>query len=173
MGLNKNEVVLLLGTNLGDRIGNLNEAKQKIEEDIGPILKYSGIYESAPWGYKSINKFLNQVLIIEFKSTPFQLLTLTKHIENDLGKLSDSNIKYDDRPIDIDILFFGNHIISTDTLKIPHVEIQNRRFTLVPLCELLRTYHHPVLKCSLYALLKKCRDKIEPYRIGSGNLDKD
>lgn len=170
MGLNKNEVVLLLGTNLGDRIAHLDDAKQRIEENIGPILKYSNIYESASWGYKSSNKFLNQVLIINFKSTPLELLTLTQNIEKDLGKTSNTNIEYTDRPIDIDILFFDNQTVKSDKLEIPHPKLQNRRFTLVPLCELLKTYQHPVLKNSLSCLLEECIDKIEPKRFENGNL---
>ena len=170
MGLNKNEVVLLLGTNLGDRIAHLDDAKQRIEENIGPIIKHSNIYESASWGYKSTNKFLNQVLIINFKSTPLALLTLTQNIEKDLGKTSNSSIEYSDRPIDIDILLFDNQTVKSDELEIPHPELQNRRFTLVPLCELLRTYQHPVLKSSLSNLLDKCLDKIEPNRFENSNL---
>ena len=92
MILNKNEIVLLLGTNLGDRLAFLDEAKRLISMNIGLILKKSKVYESPSWGYESKNNFLNQVLVIEYKSTPFQLLELTQDIERGLGKISNSRI---------------------------------------------------------------------------------
>lgn len=170
MILNKNEIVLLLGTNLGDRIAHLDKAKRDITEIIGPILKESTIYESASWGYNSSNKFLNQVIIIQYKSTPFDLLELTQNIEKELGKTSNSKIEYSDRPIDIDILFFENQIVKSKQLVIPHPEIQNRRFTLVPLCDILRKYQHPTLGYSLEALLTNCKDQIEPTSFVSNTI---
>ncbi len=171
MVLKKNEVVLLLGTNLGNRIAFLEEAKRQILDKVGAILKKSGIYESASWGYTSSNKFLNQVLIVQLDSSPFELLSITKKVENTIGKTSNSKIEYSDRPIDIDILFYGNQIVNSIDLVIPHPEIQNRRFTLVPLCELIRKYQHPVLKLNLNALLIDCQDKVVPRLIDSDNID--
>ena len=171
MVLNKNEVVLLLGTNLGDRIAHLDKAKRRIIEIIGPILKKSNIYESASWGYQSSNKFLNQVLIIQFESAPLELLALTQNIEKAIGKTSNSRVEYSDRPIDIDILFFENQIVKSKYLVVPHPEIQNRRFTLVPLSDVLKTYQHPVLRRSIQQLLKKCSDLVKPTLFNHSNHD--
>jgi len=162
MILNKNEIVLLLGTNLGDRLAFLDEAKRLISMNIGLILKKSKVYESPSWGYESENNFLNQVLVIEYKSTPFQLLELTQDIERGLGKISNSRIEYSDRPIDIDILFYENQIVKSDHLVIPHQEIQNRKFTLVPLFELLPNFTHPTLNQKISHLLSDCIDTNEP-----------
>lgn len=162
MILNKNEAVLLLGTNLGDRISFLEETKRQISQNIGSILSKSHIYESASWGYKSANYFLNQVVIVDSKYTPLDIFLKTQKIEQHLGKTSNSKVKYSDRPIDIDILFFDNQIVNKENLCIPHPEIQNRRFTLIPLCDVLSNYKHPILNKNMEQLLDNCKDQIEP-----------
>lgn len=157
------KAILLLGSNLGNKQLLLQTAIQQIEKKAGQVLTVSSIYETAPWGTESKNGYLNQAICIETDSDPFALLGLLQKIEIDLGRTR--NIRWEDRFIDIDILLYGNKIISTETLTIPHPEIQNRRFALVPVCEIASDWVHPILLANLNTLLAKCKDtgKIQPF----------
>lgn len=171
MSLLKNQAVLLLGTNLGDRMAFLDAAKSRIIKNIGAIEKKSNIYESTSWGYKSGNKFLNQVVIIQCELTPLKLLEQTQRIEFQLGKTSNSEEAYTDRPIDIDILFFDNQLVNSNELKIPHPQLQNRRFTLLPLCEIFPSLIHPNFNQTISQILESCEDKIAPSLYAKRNED--
>jgi 2-amino-4-hydroxy-6-hydroxymethyldihydropteridine diphosphokinase len=149
--------ILLLGSNLGDRQLLLQTAIQQIEKEAGKVLTVSSIYETAPWGTKSQNGYLNQAVCIDTKSCPFELLTILQKIEIDLGRTR--NIRWEDRVIDIDIILFENEIINTPTLTIPHPELQNRRFALVPVCEIASDWIHPILHSDMRTILTKCKDE--------------
>ena len=151
------KAILLLGSNLGDRQLLLQTAIQQIELEAGQVLSISSIYETAPWGTESQNGYLNQAICIETSSNPFELLATLQKIEIDLGRTR--NIRWEDRVIDIDILLFGNEIISTPTLKIPHPEMQNRRFALVPVCEIASDWVHPILLSNIQSILTECKDE--------------
>ena len=156
------KAILLLGSNLGDRKLLLQTAIQQIELQAGQVLSISSIYETAPWGTESQNGYLNQAVCVKTRLNPFELLTTIQKIEIDLGRTR--NIRWEDRVIDIDILLFGSEIISTPTLTIPHPEIQNRRFALVPVCEVASDWIHPILLTDMQTILTKCKDegKIQP-----------
>lgn len=153
------EVYLLLGSNLGDREKLLAEAIERIIQRCGNITQMSSIYESEPWGFDNNNDFLNQVVVIETKLSPHQLLSVILEIEQELGRKR-SKGKMVSRIIDIDILFYGEHIVDTHDLKIPHPSIQERRFTLIPLLEISPEMKHPVLRKTMRQLLKECPDKL-------------
>jgi len=157
------KAILLLGSNLGDRQLLLQTAIQQIELEAGHIQSISSIYETAPWGTQSQNGYLNQAVCIETNSTPFELLATLQKIEIDLGRTR--NIRWEDRVIDIDILLYENEIINSPTLTIPHPEMQNRKFALVPVCEIASEWIHPILFSDIKTMLEKCEDegKIEPF----------
>src|SRR4026208_2624091 len=129
-----NKAYLLLGGNIGNRPANLKKAKHLLENQVGKIVKYSRIYETASWGNTDQPDFLNQVLLIETKLAPAKIMEQILLIEKTIGRVrSEKNAS---RVIDIDILFFNDEVIETKNIIIPHPEIQNRNFVLYPLNEL-------------------------------------
>jgi 2-amino-4-hydroxy-6-hydroxymethyldihydropteridine diphosphokinase len=151
-------VYLGIGTNLGNREKNLEQAVAKVQEFIGIILKSSSIYETAPWGFKSEDEFLNMVVKVETSLSPSGLLGRLLMIESLLGRVRGEK-HYSSRLIDIDILLYENLIVNELSLKIPHPLLQDRKFVLVPLCEIAADMIHPVLKKSMMEILEMCADK--------------
>jgi 2-amino-4-hydroxy-6-hydroxymethyldihydropteridine diphosphokinase len=132
-----NKVYLALGTNLGDKEKNLNLVEEKINIEIGKILKTSSIFYSKAEGFESEFDFLNKVVLIETQLDPFELLEKTQQIEKKMGRKEKSENKvYKDRVIDIDILYFNDLVINSEKLTIPHPEISERDFVKIPLSEI-------------------------------------
>ncbi len=150
---------LLLGSNEGNRHDYLEKVRFQIVSQVGKILAESSIYESAAWGNTGQPAFLNQIIKVETNLSPHELLKTVLHIETTLGRIRTE--KWASRTLDIDILFYGDEIIETPELTIPHPAIASRRFTLVPLAELAPDYVHSVLKKSGAQLLAECTDKLE------------
>jgi 2-amino-4-hydroxy-6-hydroxymethyldihydropteridine diphosphokinase len=150
---------LLLGSNLGQRETNLQMARSLIENSVGVILQSSKVYESAAWGKEDQPDFLNQVIIIHTSFNPYALLEKLGWIEKSLGRLRE--VKWGERIIDIDILFYEDEIIKDKALTIPHPGIPNRRFTLIPLNEIAPTLIHPQLDRTVSQLLTECEDKLK------------
>ena len=154
------QAVLLLGGNQGDRYMYLSKAEKFIAKQIGCIRKRSSIYETEAWGFDSDDAFLNQVIVVETKFSPFELLNKTQRIEKILGRVRPAHSHgYVSRNIDIDILFYDNEIIETPNLQIPHLQLHHRRFTLEPLSEILPFWVHPILNLSVEQLAQNCQDK--------------
>lgn len=151
------DVYLILGSNLGDRIKNLRKAADHISENIGKIINESSVYETEPWGFNHRWNFLNQVLKISTSLSPGEILDEIIKIENLSGRKR-SNIKYEARVIDIDILFYNNKVIKSDRLIIPHPKIKERMFVLVPMAELQHDFIHPELQLSMLQLKDECKD---------------
>lgn len=146
-----------LGSNLGDREEYLQKAKVSIEESIGPVVSASSVYETEPWGFGNDKKFLNMVICIETSLSPSGLLEMILVIESQLGRIRCEK-QYSSRNIDIDILLYNNEIVDEAALKIPHPRMHERKFVLVPLCEIASGLTHPVLNKSIESLLKSCKD---------------
>jgi 2-amino-4-hydroxy-6-hydroxymethyldihydropteridine diphosphokinase len=151
------DVYLILGSNLGDRLKNLQIATELISKDIGKIINRSSVYETEPWGFNHRQNFLNQVLKIITNLKPQEILEVIIKIEKLSGRKR-NNDRYTARVIDIDILFYNNKIIKSDKLIIPHPRIQERMFVLVPMAELQPDLIHPELMLSISQLKNKCRD---------------
>lgn len=152
-------VFVLLGSNLGDRELLVNQASKMIGGRCGKIVAKSRLYESEPWGFKSEHWFLNQVVKVETAFSPDALMEVLLEIEKELGRdRSVPHEGYVSRPMDLDILYFGNEIIDTQMVKAPHPRLHERRFTLLPLCDIAPDYVHPVMKKTNLQLLDECQD---------------
>jgi len=160
-----NIVFLGIGTNLGNKGNNLKEAVTMIEEHIGQVLKSSFIYETEPWGFQSGDEFLNMVVKVETKLNPTGLLERILRVESLLGRVRGEK-QYSSRVIDIDILLYEGMVIDEKSLKIPHPLMHERKFVLVPLCEIGPEMVHPVLNQSVASLLKTCKDKSNVKKYG-------
>jgi 2-amino-4-hydroxy-6-hydroxymethyldihydropteridine diphosphokinase len=155
---------LLLGGNLDDRNYYIASALRLIESLAGAVIEKSSIYETAPWGFKDENFFLNQVVAVETKLEPSELFQTIVDIENRLGRTRIGS-QFSSRTIDIDILFYEDRVISTESLTIPHPRIKERRFVLEPMCELNPAFIHPVEKTTMKELLNLCSDILEVVKL--------
>ncbi len=148
---------------MGDSKKQLNIAKNNIIKSVGEIVTHSSIYATAAWGNKEQPDFLNQVLIIETKLSPNNVLDKILSIEEYMGRKR--TFRNAPRIIDIDILFFNNEILKTENLTIPHKEIANRRFVLAPLKEIAPLFVHPMSKKTINSLLAECKDELNVQKI--------
>lgn len=158
-----NSVYILLGGNLGDRVDNLRNARSYIEKEIGKIITTSSVYETASWGITDQPDFLNQVLLVETTYSAEEIMNRILSIENKIGRVRTQ--KNASRIIDIDILFFNEENINEDDLTVPHPEIQNRKFVLIPLSEIAPDLIHPKLRLTVKELLSTSKDNLEVKRV--------
>ena len=163
----KHRAYLLLGSNISPRNDYLNSAKELIEREIGAIHTCSSVYESEPWGFEAEHCFLNEVLAVDTVLSAAELLNVSQRIEKRLGRRRKSDKGYSSRTMDIDILFYDDAVLSLPGLTIPHVQIQKRRFTLLPLVEIAPDFMHPVLGKSCSQLLKECKDCGKVWKVQS------
>lgn len=136
--MTKHKIYLGLGSNLGDRQGNISRAYAEIEKLIGAIVRQSALYESEPWGFESDNSFINSVICCETTLSPREVLKNTQSIERQLGRTQKSvDGHYHDRTIDIDILLYDDLTVNEPDLKIPHPLMRQRDFVMKPLSEII------------------------------------
>lgn len=152
------DVYLLLGSNEGDREQWLQQAVEQLGVT-GNISIQSAIYQTAAWGIEEQPAFLNMALCLQTELLPLELLQEIHHIEQNLGR--QRILKWGQRTLDIDILFYGDAIIDLPELKVPHPYLQERRFALVPLNEIAPDFLHPGLNKAVSQLLDECPDKLE------------
>lgn len=155
-------IYLLIGTNLGERVQNLAKARQLLAETAGKVISQSSLYETEAWGEIDQPDFLNQVLRIETVLSHEALLQKMQAVEQIMGKIKVG--KWRERLIDIDMLYYGNRVVRTSVLTLPHPEIQNRNFTLEPLCEIAGEEVHPLLHKSHRQLLAESPDLLKVWK---------
>ncbi|WP_057939280.1 2-amino-4-hydroxy-6-hydroxymethyldihydropteridine diphosphokinase [Algoriphagus resistens] len=158
------KAVLILGGNKGLREVLLRSAVEAVSK-LGELTLASKIYETEAWGGVAKGAFLNQVVQIKTAYSAAELLAFTQGIEMDLGRTREEH--WGDRTMDIDIIYFGDRIIDTPTLRIPHPFLAERKFVLAPLAEILPEFIHPVLGKSSLEMLKDCEDRSEVKKLGS------
>src|SRR5688572_27804387 len=135
-----NAAFLLIGGNMGDRLANLQQAEKAIGERCGSIKNASALYETAAWGFEEQPSFLNQALCVATRLEALPLLEEILQIERSLGRTRSD--KYGPRLIDIDILLFNQDILSLPGLKVPHPQLQHRRFALQCLADIAPNVQH-------------------------------
>ena len=153
------KIYLLLGSNVGDRIANIEQACRLIQNELCSSIIRSHLFETAAWGKTDQAAFLNQAVAIETDIEPLTLLASLKKIEKAVGRVDTE--KWGPRVIDIDILFYDGEIIQEPTLQVPHPYLPVRRFALLPLEEIAADLIHPVLKKTIKELLAECPDESE------------
>jgi len=153
-------VIIALGSNLGNRLGYMQHALEKIHQNVGWILGVSKIYETPAWGFEG-SSFLNACISISTRLQAEEVLSELLAIENELGRERFNSENYQNRTIDLDVLLFGEEIIETEKLQIPHPGIPERSFVLRPLNDLIPSEKHPVSGKKISQLLKETTDTSE------------
>lgn len=160
-------VALLLGGNQGDVKRTLQTAQQLINSRVGAVLRCSHRYESEPWGFPAAQRFSNQALEISTDLSPLEVLDACQGIERELGRnraaeaieKASSGAAYSSRPIDIDIIFYGDEVIDDERLTVPHPLLAEREFALQPLAEIMRRHRHPVTGVTVGEMLDALRNR--------------
>ena len=151
-------VYLMLGGNVGNREEYLRQCIDLLHRDAGTVTGMSAVYESEPWGFDDPDRFLNRVVALRTRHTPKTLLEIIQQIEQTLGRTR-THTGYEARTMDIDILLYGNLVIDTPDLVIPHPRMTERMFVLQPMAELAPDLEHPVLHRTMTCLRDQCKDR--------------
>lgn len=160
-----NTVFLSIGSNLGNRHLNLQNAVSEISSKIGKVKAVSPIYESEPLGFSSTDLFLNACLQIETIKNPLELLNLIQEIEIKAGRIKANNQGYISRIIDIDIVFYNDEIHETTNLSVPHPHFKDRLFVLLPMRDLNPQFLDPNTLLTIHQLVMKSNDNSELTKI--------
>ena len=150
---------LMLGSNLGDRLKNLQQAFKALGKEVGVIIRSSAIYESEPWGFSHPEYFLNQILILQTSFEVEEVLGSILKIEEGMGRVRNSH-DYQARTIDIDILFYNEQVVQSEFLTVPHPRMTERRFVLLPLLEMESDLIHPVTGRTIWEMYRECQDTL-------------
>ncbi len=151
-------VHIALGTNLGNREHNLQQAIRLISEKIGTVSNCSPFYENEAQGFETDELFLNGCISVETALEPLPMLHILKEIEVSLGRVIKSNENYSSRPIDLDIILFGNQIINNIELEVPHPRFRDRLFVIKPLSDIDPDAIDPISLKTMNELLDLCQD---------------
>lgn len=153
----RTDVYFSIGSNLGDRLSNLQNAVNEMAEHIGVVGSVSSVYESDPVGFESDDKFLNACVKAETILSPPEVLAAINRIEKKMGRLRNSDGSYASRTLDIDIIFFGQKVLAGDDLRIPHPRFTERLFVLLPLNDIDPHLTDPISGIAISQLLKRCK----------------
>ena len=155
---------ILFGSNQGDKLQLLEQACALIINRCGMLVERSSNYNSEPWGFEADEWFLNVLLVVETKLDPDSLMDRLMDIERELGRVRHPEVSgYTSRTVDLDILYYGDRLVRTAKVTAPHPRLHERRFALMPLCELVPDFLHPKFGLSQQQLLEKCPDTSKVY----------
>lgn len=152
-------IYLSIGSNLGHRLAQLQEAILLVGARLGEVKTVSNVYESVAWGFEG-EDFLNACLALETDQTPDKVLKTILDIESSMGRERKQEGGYVSRTIDIDILYYGSETVSRDHLKIPHPSLHKRKFVLKPLADIAPQFYHPKFNKDTRNLLQECKDTV-------------
>lgn len=155
---NQSQVILSLGSNLGNRLENIQLAIISIHQTIATVVKVSSLYETPSWGFES-EPFYNCALVLQTSKKAEQILDEVLQLETKLGRVRNNEEGYLPRIIDIDVITYNEEIINTERLKVPHPHMQNRKFVLLPMRDLNLDWRHPILQKYLPELVALAEDK--------------
>ena len=147
---------ILFGSNQGDKQALLEQACLLINNRCGLLSERSSAYTTEPWGFEAEEWFLNELLVVDTELEPDDLMDELLKIEAELGRVRHPEVRgYCSRTVDLDILYYGDKIIKTDKVAIPHPRLHLRKFALMPLCEVVPDFLHPVFNLSQTQLLEQ------------------
>ncbi|HRO09077.1 MAG TPA: 2-amino-4-hydroxy-6-hydroxymethyldihydropteridine diphosphokinase [Saprospiraceae bacterium] len=152
---------LHLGSNVGDRKKMLFQAIQHIQVQIGKVVIQSSVYETEPWGLTDQANFYNMAVKVHSTKNPEQVCLEAKAIEKEMQRIKE--LKWGPRNIDIDLLYCDDIILQTETLTIPHPQIYNRNFVLIPMMEIAGEWMDPVKNMTITELYDQCQDTNEVF----------
>lgn len=158
-------VFISLGSNTGNRAWILQQALFRLGRDAGALTSVSPVYRSPSWGFEG-GEFLNLCTSLRTVLPPEPLLDLLLEIERDFGRVRNVSEGYQDRTLDLDILYFGEEIIQSKRLQVPHPRLDTRAFILKPLADIAPQHYHPVLAKDSRNLLQACKNRSEVHRTG-------
>lgn len=150
-------VILSLGSNQGNRHENIERAIALLHQEVGTVVSVSSLYESDSWGFDS-DSFYNCILILHTNLSAVKVLKKILKVEKKLGRIRNDSALYQPRIIDIDIVSYGDEVLETDVLQVPHKHLQDRLFVLLPMAEVVSYWMHPIFKKSISELIKECTD---------------
>ncbi|MNK07061.1 Deoxyguanosine kinase [compost metagenome] len=156
----QNTAILGLGSNMGNRLENLQSCINYIHNHIATVVKVSGLYENPSVGFEGEN-FYNCCIAVHTQKHPQELLFALQEAEHQGGRVRSTTERYHSRTIDIDTIAFNNEIINDDNLQVPHPRMQDRNFVLIPLRDISPAWVHPILKQDIHTLIANCEDKSE------------
>ena len=153
----QNKIVLSIGSNQGDRKSLIQQAIDIINQEVATVIAVSKLYESPSWGFES-EPFYNCAVLIHTSNTASKILTKVLKLEKQLGRIRSDEKGYSSRTIDVDLISFNDEIIATSNLNIPHPQMHNRLFVLLPMRDLATDFIHPVLQQNINELIQNCTD---------------
>lgn len=150
---------ILFGSNQGDKRKLLEQSCVLVSERCGMLVERSSAYITEPWGFESDEWFLNALLVVETELDPDTLMDTLMGIEAELGRVRHPEKEgYSSRTVDLDILYYGDRVVNTGKVTVPHPRLHQRKFALMPLCEVIPDFLHPVLNMSQEDILCQCPD---------------
>ena len=162
----QNKIVLSIGSNQGDRKSQMQQVIEAINREVATVISVSNLYESPSWGFES-TPFYNCAVLVHTVKSASKILQKIQKVEKQFGRTRNDQQGYQARTIDIDIVSFNNDTLETPTLQIPHPQMQNRIFVLLPMQEVFTEFIHPVLGQNITDLIANCVDKSDCKVIGS------
>lgn len=154
----QHQIILSIGTNQGNRLENIERCIDTLHKEVGTIVRVSKLYETPSWGFES-EKFYNCAVIMKTYKSAHQVLDEVLLLEEAFGRVRYETEGYQSRIIDVDVIAYDEEIISTEKLQVPHPEMQNRLFVLLPMRDLNLDWRHPILQKYLHELLLLSEDK--------------